>query len=107
MGEPMKRKTLRVPSLAVTLLVFALCLVLVLQGVKGAGAARREEARRVTEDGLRRAVMSCYALEGRYPPTLDYILANYGVHLDTDAFYVDYRVYASNLMPKITVLARQ
>lgn len=93
-------------TMAITLLVFALCLLMVLRGVSSAGEARKAEALRVTEDSLHRAVMSCYALEGRYPPTLEYLIDHYGVYVDREAYYVDYDIFATNLMPEITVIER-
>ena len=99
-----KRRSLL--TLAITLLVFVLCLLLVLRGVSTAGEARKAEALRVTEDSLHRAVMSCYALEGRYPPTLEYLVENYGVYVDEESYFVDYEIFATNLMPEITVVEK-
>jgi hypothetical protein len=48
----------------------------------------------------------CYAAEGIYPPDLEYLQENYGLQVDTDNFVVDYRPFASNLMPDITVLPK-
>ncbi len=96
----------KLPTLAVTLAVFVLVLLLVLRGVSEASEAREAEALRVTEDSLHRAVMSCYALEGRYPPTLAYLTEHYGVYVDEEAYFVDYEIFATNLMPEITVLRR-
>ena len=56
------------------------------------------------EDTLRRAAAACYAAEGVYPPDVAYLEAHYGVRVDWDHYTVDYQVFASNLMPDITVL---
>lgn len=53
---------------------------------------------------LTRAAVSCYAVEGAYPPNVDYLIENYRVQVDTDRYTVKYELYASNLMPSITVL---
>lgn len=55
-------------------------------------------------NSLRRAAVHCYAVEGRYPPDLDYLCATYGVGYDKERFAVYYTTVASNLMPDITVL---
>ena len=56
------------------------------------------------EDTLRRAAAACYAAEGIYPPDISYLEERYGVRIDRDRYTVDYQVFASNLMPDITVL---
>jgi len=55
------------------------------------------------ENALRRATVTCYALEGRYPDTLDYLTENYGVVIDIDRFIVSYSVFGRNVMPSIGV----
>lgn len=69
-------------------------------------ADRSREGRQQLEDSLRRAAVACYAAEGVYPPTLDYLTAHYGVQLDTDRYQVFYEVFGENLMPQITVLEK-
>lgn len=62
------------------------------------------EGVRVTEQAVRRAAVQCYAIEGEYPPSLVYLKENYGV--ETGDYSVHYTVIASNLMPDITVFAK-
>ena len=63
-----------------------------------------EEGRAQLESALRRAAVACYAAEGIYPPTLDYLTEHYGVQIRQDRYAVFYDVFADNLMPEITVL---
>ncbi|MFA6948020.1 MAG: hypothetical protein WCQ72_03485 [Eubacteriales bacterium] len=67
-------------------------------------------ARRIGGDGadilrcaIERAAVSCYATEGVYPPTLDYLCENYGVSVDISRYAVDYDCFASNIMPSVIV----
>lgn len=69
------------------------------------GARVDAENLRSTEEGIRRAAVQCYALEGVYPPDLSYLEERYGVSVDEKRYYVDYQYVASNLMPDITVVA--
>ena len=62
------------------------------------------EARAQLEDALHRAVVSCYATEGFYPPTLEYLEEHYGIQIDSSRYAVFYEIFAENLMPDITVL---
>lgn len=52
-------------------------------------------------------VAQCYALEGKYPPDLNYLAENYGLQLDTQRYIYHYDMYASNIMPDVRVFARK
>ena len=102
-----EKKTVLSRGAVVTLVFFAVLLAFVLTGVRQASAAQDAEAKRILEDSLYRAAVSCYAIEGRYPDTLDYLTENYGVVIDNAKYAVFYDIFASNLMPDITVLTRE
>lgn len=65
-----------------------------------------EEGREQLESALRRAAVACYAAEGIYPPTADYLTEHYGVQIEEEKYIVFYEIFASNLMPDITVLEK-
>ena len=75
-------------------------------GSRTASDTSRAEAKRIAEDSIRRAVVSCYALEGRYPDSYEYLRDHYGLRIDEDRFIIHYEVFASNIMPDITVIER-
>ena len=52
-----------------------------------------------------RSSVQCYALEGFYPESLEYLEDHYGLTYDDDKYVVSYEVTASNLMPSIDVFA--
>ena len=54
-------------------------------------------------DALRRASVQCYAIEGRYPPSVEYLEKHYGIQIDRGRYDVFYSGFASNFMPDITV----
>lgn len=68
---------------------------------------RWDEGRAQLEDAIRRAAVACYAAEGIYPPDLAYLEDHYGIQVDETRYTVDYAVFASNLMPDITVLENE
>lgn len=73
----------------------------------GLNVTNREKAKdelATAENNIRKAVVSCYAIEGRYPDSYEYIRKNYGVHIDESKYFVHYEVFASNIMPEITVV---
>lgn len=65
-----------------------------------------QEGREQLETALRRSAVACYASEGIYPPTLEYLTEHYGVQIG-DEYIVFYEIFASNLMPDITVLEKE
>lgn len=58
------------------------------------------------EHAMDHAITNCYALEGMYPPDLDYMKEHYGLIYDDSAFYVDYRPIASNIRPDYFIIRR-
>lgn len=64
------------------------------------------EALSLAEKGIRRAALECYALEGFYPDSVDYLTAHYGVTVDAQTYIIHYQFVASNLMPDVTVISR-
>ena len=56
------------------------------------------------ERAMERDITACYALEGRYPPDLEYIRVHYGLTYPESRFYVDYRPIASNIRPDYAVI---
>jgi len=67
---------------------------------------RQQEGLRQLQERIRRTAVSCYALEGCYPPSLDYMKIWYGLEYNEEMYLVHYEAVASNLMPDITVMER-
>lgn len=67
-------------------------------------SGRAEEDLRQLEETLRRGCVACYAAEGVYPPSIDYLKDHYGLQVDEARYTVRYSAFAENLMPDITVL---
>ena len=88
---------LLLPALLVAALIF-------LSALSNLGDGQRSEGRAQLEEAVRRSAVACYAAEGIYPPSLDYLEEHYGVQVDRERYTVIYDVFASNLMPDVTVL---
>ena len=83
-----------------SLLLAAAVLLCFLRGISQLEENHREEGRQQLEQALRRAAVTCYALEGAYPPDLQYLKDHYGLTWDEKLFYVDYRPVAANIRPR-------
>lgn len=68
---------------------------------------RTEEAQIETlEEAISRGIAHCYASEGHYPESLNYLIERYGITYDTDAFFVDYQALGGNIFPDVTIIKR-
>ena len=88
---------LLLPAVLAAVLLFLSALSNLSDGQRSEGADQLEEA-------VRRSAVACYAAEGIYPPSLDYLEQHYGVQVDHERYTVIYDVFAANLMPDVTVL---
>ena len=57
-------------------------------------------------DAVKNAALTCYAVEGTYPESLEYLREHYKLAYNMDRFVVEYDAFASNIMPTITVRER-
>lgn len=82
------------------------CLILCLFGaeVQFFSKNQKAEVKHNLEKSLNEAAVHCYAVEGRFPPSLDYLCETYGIYYDHDAYSIFYEIFASNMMPDITVI---
>lgn len=65
-----------------------------------------DQETRLVYDAVKNAALTCYAVEGTYPESLEYLREHYKLAYNTERFVVEYDAFASNLMPTITVLER-
>ena len=56
------------------------------------------------ENALSNSITYCYATEGAYPESLEFIEKNYGLTYDENKYFIDYRVMGANIMPEFTVV---
>lgn len=102
----MMKKPFRQLSGIVAAVVAILLVVWFFTGIFQLRDGHSKEGLQQLEQALHRAAVACYAAEGIYPPTLDYLITHYGIQIDTDRYQVFYEVFADNLMPDITVLEK-
>lgn len=102
--EPTER--FRYRGIALTLLTLSLLVALFI-GVMGTVRARTDlQQKQQLRQAARRAAVTCFAIEGRYPPTREYLSEHYGVMLETEKYFVEYRCEGGNLFPDIRVLTK-
>ena len=94
-------------SQGMAFMLFIIVAAAVIAGVGNVSQKSSDEELKMAQDSIRRAVVSCYAIEGRYPDTYEYLKENYGLTVDEDKYIVHYEIFASNIMPEITVVPAQ
>ena len=89
---------------AFSMVVFLLIAVLFFYMVDATGKGTVKTQQESLENALARDIVQCYALEGRYPPSLSYMEEHYGLTYDKSVFFVDYQPIASNLYPDVSII---
>ena len=88
------------------LVVFVLVAVLIIQGIGRASSVSDREELELARRAIRQAAVSCYAMEGADPASYEELKARTGLAIDEEKYAVFYEVFASNIMPEITVTER-
>ena len=96
-----KRKTWILWALLLLLLFGALCLIF-----SDGGRNLDDSSAAAIREAVQRSALQCYAVEGAYPPDLQYLEENYGLQVNKQDFYVTYDAFASNLPPTVRVTRR-
>lgn len=102
---PLSRRRL----LGRALLALALAALLALGCAWGAGrvgADLQGQGADALRSAVLRSAVQCYAVEGYYPASLDYLTEHYGLRINRDRYIVVYEAFASNLPPQVTVLQK-
>ena len=93
-------------GILVTALAFLAMILVLVFGLREVGDRNDGEQTRILESAVRRAMLTCYAIEGRYPSGVEYLKEHYGIMYDSDKYIVTLSSFASNVMPDIFVLTQ-
>ena len=85
-------------------LLFGLCAYMFIGQADRVNGENDRAASEMMAQSLYRGALSCYACEGAYPDTLEYLCEKYGITVDESKYDVHYTIFASNIMPDITVV---
>ncbi len=91
-------------STHINIIVFGLIIVVFMYAIRftaGNTLDRQEEA---LNRAMERDIVQCYAENGYYPPSLEYIKNHYGLLYDEDTFFVDYTPVGGNIYPSYRVV---
>ncbi len=88
------------------ILLFAVLAGVLLWGLSDAETVGKTQGLRAAEESLHRAIVTCYAIEGRYPQSYEYLTEHYPVRIDESRYTVIYSIFAENIMPDVTVIEK-
>ncbi len=89
------------------LVAFIILFLLFFRGISSIDQASVEQQQEILATSLQRNITQCYALEGTYPPSLEYIITNYGLIYDDNLFFLDYQFIGSNIYPNVTIILKE
>lgn len=89
-----------------TVIIFILIALIMIFAVADVNSTSKSEGLAVTEKSIRRAVITCYAQEGHYPESIEYLQENYGLNISDD-YIVSYDIFSPDIMPQIMVYRKQ
>lgn len=97
------KKGIPAPGIILTAAIFVVVAGILFGQIKNMSKEVGQRDVDMLKDALDNAVVTCYAIEGRYPESLEYIEEHYGVKIDREKYFVDYNKNLINMKPQISV----
>ena len=91
-------------KLVLALCIFVAVIVIFFCGINSLSSTAESKEKASLENAVSRGITYCYATEGSYPDSLEYIKENYGLVYDESKYFVDYRPRGENILPDVTII---
>lgn len=91
----------------VGLIISVVIVIIIIMAIDRADRSMYEEDINRINKSINMAAINCYSIEGSYPDSLDYLIDNYGLIIDSDKYNVFYEVQASNISPTVRVTRKE
>lgn len=99
----MNQGTLKLLGIGIAVITFFVILIMVWNSFGLLQERSQTQSLRAVQTAVERAVMQCYALEGAYPPNLEYLQDHYGLIINEERYAYLYEVVGENIHPIIDV----
>lgn len=93
-------------SVPLPLLLFIIVILLFLYGINQVSGSQVMDEQKYLENALMRDISHCYAIEGTYPPSLQYMKEHYGLTYDSEKYIVNYEYIGSNVLPSYRIIEK-
>ena len=97
------KKGIPAPGIILSIIIFAIVAGMLYGQIKNMSGEVKKNDADMLKNALENAVITCYAIEGAYPESLEYIEEHYGVKIDREKYFVDYNKNVINMKPEISV----
>lgn len=84
--------------------LFIIFMIFLVISTKNVSDNNNLESQKVILNAVNKSVTECYAVEGYYPPNIEYLEDNYGLAYNRSKYIVHYEIFASNIYPDIKII---
>ena len=93
-------------STRIIVLLLIAALALCVAAYFGVQSAVREQTAQSMRSAIVDTALECYAIEGAFPSSIQYLEDHYGLVVNDKDFLVTYECYADNVAPSVVVVPR-
>lgn len=91
----------------ITTIIFLSLFISIIYSISQVQTVQNGQSYQELTDAISRSCVHAYANTGAYPENVEEIEKTYGIHIDRNKYIVHYEIFASNIMPEITVIAKK
>lgn len=102
-----QKQSKKTSGFVLSICVFLVVLILFMNGISSVSESTKKRQKEALDHALSRSITYCYAVEGAYPESLEYLKTNYGLTYDENLFFVDYKASGSNIFPDVTIIEKE
>ena len=86
--------------------LFLLVIGVLLMGFNNAFSVVNDSDLSRVKQNIKDGIIECYAIEGKYPESIEYLKNNYGVYFNDESYQIHYRYLGINMMPEFDVFIK-
>jgi len=91
-------------SVNMSVVFFVAIICVFVMGISLLSTSSNKDEKDILEKALNKDIVHCYAVEGYYPPSIEYIEEHYGLVYNHDKYIVDYESIGNNIIPTVTIV---
>lgn len=93
-------------KIILSLLLFISIFVGFNYGIEKMSMQSIQQEKQNLENAIQRSIVQYYAIEGKYPESLQILQKEYGLSYNKKTFFVDYQVLGENIPPDVVIIER-
>jgi hypothetical protein len=93
-----------VSSTFFSIIIFVAVIVVFLCGVSMLSNSSALDDKTILEEAVKKDIAHCYAVEGTYPPSVEYMEEHYGLNYDKEHYIIDYEMIGANIYPSYMIV---